>query len=180
MLSRRFSCKLYFRVTQYTLTWHGIHPNTSHPNADSAAGSYVRSSLTTLIFLSEALRPSVLKSHRETCHCPRKIVNVTGRVVFAIRDIWIRCPLIGDAKVEIDSSQQSDPIVTIISNSYDPLVIDWLTLETGIGKTWKLRNQFLFFTEMQRNIIVASRKAITRLTFLLSNNDSLQPRIFSW
>lgn len=31
----------HFRVTRYTLTWHEIHPNASHPNANSVAGSYV-------------------------------------------------------------------------------------------------------------------------------------------
>lgn len=55
--NHRFSCDLYFRTTLYTLTWHRIHPNASHPNVDSAAGSYVRSSFTTLIFLLAALRP---------------------------------------------------------------------------------------------------------------------------
>jgi len=46
-----------FGPPRITLTWHGIHPNAGHPNADSATGSYARSSFTTLIFLLTALRP---------------------------------------------------------------------------------------------------------------------------
>lgn len=83
------------------------------------AGSYARSSLTTLIFLSEALRPRavrVLKSHRETCHCPRKIailpvlsvekrirraLSFTGPRALATGDIWISYPFIASPRSRV-------------------------------------------------------------------------------